>query len=315
LEEEKQKKEEEKQKRENERLEKLKQKEAERLKREEERLKKEEERKKLEEEKKQEKQKREEERLKKEEERKKQEEEKKQEKLKKEEERKKKEDERKQKEEEKEQEKKKIEEKKAKQAQFFTNFFQKSSAPKVQTIEDGVPKIKEPESETSVGAAESVKNSVLFNPLPFQMKTDMAVAPLCRRKLSDEERGVLDGLFDEGRQCSESDVSNVWFASVKKMQGRKYGRTDVIKESPDIQIMDESDESSNSKPLGCFKWRMKLLQFEENRRPAYWGTWKRKSKRVNARKPFTREEVCQDNFLILRNSVCFYVFIKIVFCV
>src|SRR3989442_11443474 len=50
----------------------------------------------------------------------------------------------------------------------YTTLFR---SPKVQTIEDGVPKIKEPDSETSVAASESVKNSVLFNPLPFQIKT------------------------------------------------------------------------------------------------------------------------------------------------
>ena len=36
--------------------------------------------------------------------------------------------------------------------------------------------------------------------------------------------------------------------------------------------------------------RAKLLQFTENQRPPYWGTWTKKSKFVGPRKPFGRDK-------------------------
>lgn len=263
------------------RLERLK-KEEERLKKEEERLKKEEERKKLEEERKQE-------RLKKEEEKKR-----------KEDERKQKEDERKQKEEEKERERMKLEEKKTKQAQFFSQFFKKSSTPKVHTIENGSVRVAQPkDKEQAEGDSVGAETKKLFNPLPFQIKTDMAVAPLCRRTLSEGERNILDLCFREPSTCSDAQLnsSSAYLMSIKKGKGRNYGRTEIIlRESPEIQVLDE-EEARNSKPIGgCLKWRMKLLQFEENRRPAYWGTWKRKAVKVTPRRPFIKEKVWESNY-------------------
>lgn len=35
--------------------------------------------------------------------------------------------------------------------------------------------------------------------------------------------------------------------------------------------------------------KAKLLKFCENRRPAYWGTWSKKSKSICARRPFARD--------------------------
>lgn len=37
--------------------------------------------------------------------------------------------------------------------------------------------------------------------------------------------------------------------------------------------------------------RMKLLQFHENYRPAYWGTWSKKSTHVSPRCPFELDKV------------------------
>lgn len=38
---------------------------------------------------------------------------------------------------------------------------------------------------------------------------------------------------------------------------------------------------------------MKLLQFRENYRPAYWGTWSKKSSHVSPRCPFRQDKVSQ----------------------
>lgn len=37
--------------------------------------------------------------------------------------------------------------------------------------------------------------------------------------------------------------------------------------------------------------RMKLLQFCENHRPAYWGTWNRRSSLIQARNPWAKDAV------------------------
>ena len=41
--------------------------------------------------------------------------------------------------------------------------------------------------------------------------------------------------------------------------------------------------------------RPKLLQFRENHRPAYWGTWRKKSGEVRPRNPFGQDKVCHVN--------------------
>jgi len=65
----------------------------------------------------------------------------------------------------------------------------------------------------------------------------------------------------------------------------------------DIQLLHDDNQAKSPEVIsGCVQWRMKLLQFHENRRPAYWGTWKKKAKRVTARKPFIKEEEVDYDF-------------------
>ena len=39
------------------------------------------------------------------------------------------------------------------------------------------------------------------------------------------------------------------------------------------------------------RMRAKLLQFEENRRHPYWGTWRKKSQHIRPRAPFNQDKV------------------------
>lgn len=39
------------------------------------------------------------------------------------------------------------------------------------------------------------------------------------------------------------------------------------------------------------KYCWKLLQFDENKRPPYWGTWRKKSLYIKPRKPFAIDKV------------------------
>ena len=54
----------------------------------------------------------------------------------------------------------------------------------------------------------------------------------------------------------------------------------------------ETPETSTSKKE-VTKVKAKLLQFHENYRPAYFGSWRKKSKNVGPRRPFMKDEVCQ----------------------
>lgn len=56
-----------------------------------------------------------------------------------------------------------------------------------------------------------------------------------------------------------------------------------------------NDEDMNtidsSKKNHSRKYRWKLLQFDENKRPPYWGTWRKKSLYVKPRRPFACDKV------------------------
>ena len=51
---------------------------------------------------------------------------------------------------------------------------------------------------------------------------------------------------------------------------------------------------SEEEELKPKKVRAKLLQFTENQRPPYWGTWGKKSKFVGPRRPFGRDSALFD---------------------
>ena len=296
-------------KKEEERLEKEKKKEEERLekerKKEEERkekeAKKEEERKereaKKEEERKEKEAKKEEERrekeAKKEEERKEKEaklKKKQEEKEKKEEERKQKEEERKQKEEEKrikEEEKRKLEElekaKKAKVAQTFTKFFIKKD-PAVQETA--------PEEKTSAN-----------NLNLFRVKKDMRIAPLVRVDMTEEGKSDLEQSlkFESGKKSDwltiikteKRNSPRTWPPEeLKKDDGDDIEILDEDEEDDEVaddiggNVIDDEDEIMKLKPK---KTKAKLLQFTENQRPAFYGTFSKKSKFVGPRTPFGKD--------------------------
>lgn len=60
-----------------------------------------------------------------------------------------------------------------------------------------------------------------------------------------------------------------------------------------LPVDDENDGISNivKQKIDIEKQRTKLLQFSENRRPPYWGTWRKQSRSINSRKPFAMDMV------------------------
>ncbi len=61
----------------------------------------------------------------------------------------------------------------------------------------------------------------------------------------------------------------------------------------DVMIVEASGEPSVHNEGGCVAkgLKFKLLQFHLDHRPAYWGTWQKKSSKVNPRNPFKTDKV------------------------
>ena len=171
------------------------------------------------------------------------------------------------------------------------------------------------------------KGDITFSPMPFQVKMGMALAPSFRRALTPEERTQLDQTLTTGLSTEESeaeapatgDKMNVdgdtpstakllngdagtpapnYLQELKRRPPRRSGKTAVKHNNATTNQEDEIevayDKSINEVPViepPLVEYHFKLLQFVENRRPAYWGTWKTKAKKVAARRPFSHEEV------------------------
>ncbi|XP_076620675.1 uncharacterized protein LOC143341608 [Colletes latitarsis] len=183
----------------------------------------------------------------------------------KEEERKKREEEKRKKEEE----KLEAERRKQKAASNFTSFF----VAKKQE--------KSVEEETTAEAK---------NFMPFEVKADMKLAPICRRALNEQEKSSLDEKHDKG----DAGKSDLYINEIKskKLVPRKSTKTWPFEAKDDVVILDEeTDGISNivKQSIDIEKQRTKLLQFSENRRPPYWGTWRKRSCSINPRKPFSKD--------------------------
>lgn len=60
--------------------------------------------------------------------------------------------------------------------------------------------------------------------------------------------------------------------------------------SPDEELAHKVENAKQKKQ----KYRAKCLMFKENRRPAYYGTWQKRSALVGPRRPFAKDEVSEN---------------------
>lgn len=187
-----------------------------------------------------------------------------------------KEEERRKREEAKEEEKRKKEEekleaerKKQKAATTFASFF----------VAKKQEKCVEDENTTEVK-----------NFMPFEIKADMKIAPVCRRTLEEQEKLLLDEKTNKGN----TEISDLYLNEIKdkKIVPRKSFKTWPLEAKDDIILLDEENEGSSNivnQNIVVEKQRPKLLQFSENLRPPYWGTWRKCSKNINPRRPFSKD--------------------------
>ncbi|XP_042333717.1 chromatin assembly factor 1 subunit A isoform X2 [Sceloporus undulatus] len=126
---------------------------------------------------------------------------------------------------------------------------------------------------------------------PFEIKENMVLAPLCRVAADQDLLDQLDWLL-QGQDCSTS-----FLEELKSREPCKSGPTLVSNRSfddanSDVVIVGSSQAGDvpERKKFG----RMKLLQFCENHRPAYWGTWNRKTSVISPRNPWSKDEKLLD---------------------
>ncbi|CAG9854361.1 unnamed protein product [Phyllotreta striolata] len=165
--------------------------------------------------------------------------------------------------EEKNKEKLKEEEKKQKAAAAFVNFFV-------------AKKVDESQDETKIQAS---------NFLQFEVKSDMKLPPTRRESLSSEQKRRLDELI----QHQNAQASYLKDLSSGKPVGRS-SRTWPFEEPTDDVVLVDLGETICEDKSSLQRYRSKFLHFHENRRPAYYGTWRKKSRVIKPRKPFAEDD-------------------------
>ncbi|XP_016053336.1 PREDICTED: chromatin assembly factor 1 subunit A isoform X2 [Miniopterus natalensis] len=126
---------------------------------------------------------------------------------------------------------------------------------------------------------------------PFEIKENMVLAPCFRTAFDQDLCDQLDQLLQQ--QSGD-------FSFLKDLKGRqplKSGPTVVSNRNADIfnsdvVIVESSkiDGIPERKKFG----RMKLLQFSENHRPAYWGTWNKTTTVIHPRDPWAQDRKLLD---------------------
>uniref|UniRef100_A0A8C7Z284 Chromatin assembly factor 1, subunit A (p150) n=1 Tax=Oryzias sinensis TaxID=183150 RepID=A0A8C7Z284_9TELE len=119
---------------------------------------------------------------------------------------------------------------------------------------------------------------------PFEIKENMALAPLTRVQCKDSVLEELD-------HCLLNPVEKA--NALKDWIGRKprqCGATKPRRADP----LSDCIVAEGAKPDGVPDRKrygpMKLLQFHENYRPAYWGTWSKKTSTISPRCPFKQDK-------------------------
>ncbi|XP_058019591.1 chromatin assembly factor 1 subunit A isoform X1 [Ahaetulla prasina] len=121
---------------------------------------------------------------------------------------------------------------------------------------------------------------------PFEIKENMVLAPLCRVPFDQELSDRMD-LSVEEQSCELS-----FLEELKSREARKSEPTLAFSPSADgvnsdvvIVSSSQAEDAPERKKFG----RMKLLQFCENHRPAYWGTWNKRTSAIRPRNPWAKD--------------------------
>ncbi|KAL3278106.1 hypothetical protein HHI36_013451 [Cryptolaemus montrouzieri] len=124
--------------------------------------------------------------------------------------------------------------------------------------------------------------------MPFEVKSDMKLPPPRREPLNEEQKNNLIHLV-------ENNSDHSYLLDLKSMKPRTCSKTWLCQESEDdIAIIEDEEilgETICEEKPKSERMRAKFLKFQENQRPAYYGTWRKKSKNITGRKPFGKETI------------------------
>ncbi|XP_041980676.1 chromatin assembly factor 1 subunit A-like [Aricia agestis] len=171
------------------------------------------------------------------------------------------------------------EQKKKKAAEAFVSFF--------------VPKQKIEKDQPTVS-----KNDRLSS---FTIKSDMRLAPTIRSELSDNRKIELENLLS--KQCVDKNKLYMHELREGTKKPQTSGKTwplsdkdddDVLIIEDELPPVDTAGEIQTCEPAIREKLRPKLLSFHENRRPPYWGTWRKRSKSIKPTQPFKMDQKLLD---------------------
>ncbi|XP_045513562.1 chromatin assembly factor 1 subunit A-A-like [Pieris brassicae] len=167
------------------------------------------------------------------------------------------------------------EQKKKKAAEAFASFF--------------VPKQKADKDQTTICLS---KNDMLSN---FTIKADMRLAPTVRNPLTEDRRSALD-MFLESQNVRDLYIKNlrsgkyIPIVADEKTWPINEKDEDVVIVEDELPPIDGAGEIVSCDLGVREKLRPKLLSFHENRRPPYWGTWRKKSTFIKPRQPFSMDQ-------------------------
>lgn len=137
----------------------------------------------------------------------------------------------------------------------------------------------------------------------FRVKEDMQLAPLVRTNFTEDRRTSLNEyLTKQTKDSSETYLSILKTGIYAPCKSQRTWPFENKKEEvdDDIEIIEDEDGDMDAgdsmvqeteSDLNIKTVKAKLLKFCENRRPAYWGTWSKKSKNICARRPFARDDI------------------------
>ncbi|CRL05064.1 CLUMA_CG017973, isoform A [Clunio marinus] len=130
------------------------------------------------------------------------------------------------------------------------------------------------------------------NFMPFQVRERMKVAPCVRRQMDKKQLSELDKLLNSHQSVNELYLKTLKSGDHKPLRSSKTWPL-IDKEEDDVLLIDElegaGEDISINEVKMTMKYRSKYLRFAENRRPAYYGTWRKKSSNVSARRPFGKD--------------------------
>ncbi|XP_077462961.1 chromatin assembly factor 1 subunit A isoform X2 [Stigmatopora argus] len=118
---------------------------------------------------------------------------------------------------------------------------------------------------------------------PFEIKDNMCMAPLCRVHCEESALEELDLCLSRPRDSQP--LLKDWIGQKPRCSAATRPRV----QNPDSDCIDMTTPSPEGVPDRKLYGPMKLLLFRENHRPAYWGTWRKKSLHISPRCPLRKD--------------------------